>query len=61
MSMPRPSGKAKNIAENTIPGLNRNVKRSKKRTRKDVKALNAKNMNVNPGKIYGKRKKNKIL
>jgi len=33
MSMPRPSGRAQKIAEDTIPGLNKNNPSSRKRTR----------------------------
>ena len=34
--MPRPSGKALKIAEQTIPGLNRNQSETKRKKRRDV-------------------------
>lgn len=52
--MPRPSGKAQKIAEDTIPGLNRNRPRSKRHRRKkipnDEVELKVVEINENKGK-----------
>ena len=36
MTMPRPSGEAQKIAEQTVPGLNQNMRRSSKKKSKEV-------------------------
>ncbi len=36
MTMPRPSGKAQKIAEQTVPGLNQNMRGSSKKKSKEV-------------------------
>lgn len=54
MAMPRISGKAQKIAEKTIPGLNRNIsnssKKSKKPLQKDEVELRIMKINDNLGK-----------
>lgn len=51
--MPRPSGKAQKIAEETIPGLNLNqrIKRRKKKMPKDEVELKIVKINENRGRL----------
>jgi len=54
MAMPRPSGEAQKIAEEVIPGLNRNVsvkKRKKKTVPNDEVELKIVKINENRGRI----------
>ncbi len=59
--MPRPSGKAQKIAEETIPGLNRNsrgsLRKKEKRIPKDEVELKIVNINENRGRLNNEKKK----
>lgn len=59
--MPRPSGKAQKIAEQTIPGLNMNQRGSfhkkSKGVPKDEVELKIVNINENKGKLYNEKRK----
>lgn len=55
MTMPRPSGKARKIAEETIPGLNKNqripMRHKNKRIPNDEVELKIVNINENRGRL----------
>lgn len=59
--MPRPQGKAQKIAEDVIPGLNRNLRQtsSKKRKRvpKDEVELKIVKINENRGRLPNEKKR----
>lgn len=59
MSMPRPSGRAQKIAEDTIPGLNKNNRSSRKRSVKkdDVETTTVKNNEKMGMNLWKKRKR----
>lgn len=62
--MPRPSGKAQKIAEQTIPGLNMNQRGSFRKKNKGVPndevELKIVNINENKGKLYNEKRKTRI-
>jgi hypothetical protein len=64
MAMPRPSGKAQKIAEETIPGLNQNLRnksRSKsKKVPNDEVELKIVSINENRGRLPNEKKKTRI-
>ena len=58
MAMPRPSGKARKIAEETIPGLNRNAHvktKSRRKVPNDEVELKIVEINQNRGRLPGNR------
>lgn len=57
--MPRPSGRAQKIAEDTIPGLNKNNRSSRKRSVKkdDVETTTVKNNEKMGMNLWKKRKR----
>jgi len=60
MTMPRPSGKAQKIAEQTVPGLNRNqrgdFRKKSKGIPNDEVELKIVNINENRGRSYNEKK-----
>lgn len=61
--MPRPSGESQKIAENTIPGLNRNVPKStksKKFVPNDALELKITKINENRGRLTREKEKTRI-
>jgi len=66
MAMPRPSGKAQEIAENVIPGLNRNKpssglkKKKVKPYEKDDVEIKIVDINENLGRLPHEKKKTRI-
>ena len=62
--MPRPSGKAQKIAEETIPGLNRNLRGSLRKKEKSVPndevELKIVKINENRGRLTNEKKKTRI-
>jgi len=61
MTMPRPSGKAQKIAEETIPGLNQNtrgsLRKKSKRVPNDELELKMVRINENRGRLHREKKK----
>jgi hypothetical protein len=64
MAMPRPSGKAQRIAEETIPGLNQNNRgKERKRPKKvpnDEVELKIVSINENRGRLPNEKKKTRL-
>ena len=64
MTMPRPSGKAQKIAEETIPGLNQNLRGSlrkkEKRVPNDEVELKIVKINENRGRLNHEKKNSRI-
>lgn len=62
--MPRPSGKAQKIAEETIPGLNQNnrgaLKKKEKRVPNDEVELKMVKINENRGRLTNEKKSSRI-
>lgn len=62
--MPRPSGKAQKIAEETIPGLNQNLRGSlrkkEKRVPNDELELKIVKINENRGRLNNEKRKARI-
>lgn len=60
MTMPRPSGKAQKIAEETIPGLNQNnrgsLRKKQKRIPNDETELKMVRINENRGRLTHEKK-----
>ncbi len=62
--MPRPSGEAQKIAEQTIPGLNMNQRRSFRKKRKavpnDEVEMKIVNINENRGRLVHEKEKTRL-
>lgn len=64
MTMPRPSGKAQKIAEETIPGLNQNtrgsLRKKQKRVPNDEIELKIVKINENRGRLNHEKKSSRF-
>ena len=61
--MPRPSGRAQKIAEDTIPGINRNIPRPSKKKKfipNDEVELKMTRINENRGRLNYEKKERRV-